>query len=63
MSDYPHTCPLCSAPAYLGAYAVKCSARGCKHYEKPAAAYEIEGTLKITGLEAWIPQHLRDICK
>jgi hypothetical protein len=28
---FPHVCPLCASPAYLGLYAVDCSNPGCQH--------------------------------
>ncbi len=28
---FPHTCKECKSPAYIGAYAVKCSNYDCRH--------------------------------
>lgn len=40
MSDqYPHKCPLCQYPAYLGLNTVACTNVWCKHYEAPKFEY------------------------
>lgn len=72
MSDqYPHKCPLCAYPAYVGAYAVKCTNVWCKHYEPPKFEYpeskEVSPELRealvkgaaraISGLAAWLPRY------
>jgi hypothetical protein len=31
---FPHDCPLCQAPAYLGAVAVECTNKTCRHYKE-----------------------------
>jgi len=37
MSDYPHRCPACGKPAYVGFRDVECSAVGCKHCARKAS--------------------------
>jgi hypothetical protein len=36
--QYPHKCPECGAPAYVGLKDVKCTAWACKHFDP--ASYE-----------------------
>lgn len=31
LSKFPHKCPLCDSPAYLGANVIECSNTSCKH--------------------------------
>ena len=31
---FPHDCPLCQAPAYLGAVTVECTNKTCRHYKE-----------------------------
>jgi hypothetical protein len=34
LSRFPHKCPLCNNPAYLGANVVECSNTSCRHGTK-----------------------------
>jgi hypothetical protein len=31
---FPHDCPLCQSPAYLGAVTVECTNKSCRHYKE-----------------------------
>jgi len=37
-ADYPHRCPECGGPAYIGFKTVACSNPGCHHAEIPIKA-------------------------
>lgn len=59
MSDqYPHKCPLCQCPAYLGLNTVACTNVWCKHYEAPKFEYPNTGPAYSVTIDESLQQAL-----
>lgn len=51
MASFPHRCPSCGNPAYVGLASISCRSSKCKHYDASDEAHKLDATADLPPVE------------